>query len=181
MQEPLKSIIIQKVALYGIDVSDQDMRTIKVIAKLLNALDDMDAERAALKEKDRTFISRNYTASAIAEAAGLSRANLSRKSVYGQIIDARTPKETSVTLTKEKYDKLMAENDLFRKDKKEEVLRQIQHKNDMKEIQRLQNELTIAKSKAEKYRNEVLQLRHELAEQLEKNTLTIKIDEDAGK
>lgn len=141
MTENEKKILIARAAIFGVDVSFLDTRTLNTVKTILDYIDTEMARYQSMKAEIKSFNSR-FSTTAIADATGLSRSNMSRNLVLRSLIKAAKPDlGTEVFIQRSEYEAMMAEIALNAEWHQASIVREIVAADMEAEIKRLKREI----------------------------------------
>lgn len=133
MDKKEKDAIITRAAAYGINVRDKGSRTLAVVKKLIDYLEQKVDNYVRQREDLDNYMARYYTEMAISQATGLSRPNISRNATYKALIAAiKPPVDSEVSISQSEYQQLLEELETLREWRDNEALRQLKHADEMK-------------------------------------------------
>lgn len=176
-----KESIIRRAAEVGVDVSGLDTRALGIVKAIFDYVDGQLVNYSKLKEDIKSFGSQ-FTATAIAAGAGISRSNLSRNPVLRALVGAVKPDlETEIIISRNEYERLKSEVAMYKEWKDAELLRELRAAEMEKELRRVQLELENEKTCRANQSNMIRMLREEnkiLQERLKTHTIVIPAEGD---
>lgn len=173
MTESEKQILIARAAKFGVDVSFLDTRTLNTVKTILDYIDTEMAKYQSMKAEIKSFDSR-FSTTAIADATGLSRSNMSRNLVLRSLIKAARPDlGTEMFIQRSEYEAMVAEIALNAEWHQASVIREIAATYREAEIERLKRDIEIEKACRAQQSTLIARLNEEICKLKEKsNTIT---------